>query len=176
MRWQRIAGIVLLTICGCAPKTVTDDWHRVDPPISAPDFTLSQLDAGAVSLSDLRGKVVIMEFWATWCGPCRFSMPSLDVVYKRFRDRGVTVVLVNEGEPAPRVRQWAGTRFTAPILLDEDTQVGRLYHISSIPRLFIVNQDGQLVYEHSGYGGGLERNLTLILDELLAEVASGHAG
>lgn len=175
-RGRVVASILLLALGGCAPKTVTKDWQRLEPPIPAPDFILPQLDASSVRLSDLRGRVVIMEFWATWCGPCRFSMPSLEVVYKRFRDRGVTVVLVNEGEPAPRVRQWVGTRFTAPILLDEDMRVGRLYRISGIPRLFIVNQDGQLVYEHSGYGGGLERNLTLILDELLAEVASGHAG
>ena len=66
------------------------------------------------------------------------------------------------------MKRWAGSRFTAPILLDEETAVGQRYGVHGIPRLFIVDQAGQILYDHSGYGGGLERNLRLILDGLLA--------
>ena len=141
--------------------------------MAAPDFALPQLDGQTVSLSGLRGRVVLIEFWATWCGPCRFSLPSLDVIFKRYRDRGVTVLLVNQGEEAGKVLAWAGRRFTAPILLDRDGQVGTRYGVQGIPRLFIVDAEGRVAYEHQGYGGGLERNLTLILDERLA---SSHGG
>jgi thiol-disulfide isomerase/thioredoxin len=125
------------------------------------------LDGDAVSLSDFRGRVVIMEFWATWCGPCRYSTPSLEAIYRRYRDRGVTVLLINEAEPIDRVRSWAGRRFTAPILLDQTGGVARLYRVSGIPQLFIVDQGGQLIVDHSGYRGGLERNLRAMLTELL---------
>ena len=108
-----------------------------------------------------------MEFWATWCGPCRFSLPSLEVIYRKYRDRGVAILLINQGDAAPVVRKWAEKRFTAPILLDEDTRVGVPYGVHGIPRLFIVGKDGRLIYTHGGYGGGLERNLSLVLEELL---------
>ena len=168
--------LALLALAGCAPKTIGKDWKRIEPPVQAPEFTLPQLDAGPVSLSGSRGRVVIMEFWATWCGPCQFSLPSLDLIYKWYRDRGVTVLLLNEGEAAERVRTWAGRRFTAPILLDQDQRVGALYRVRGIPRLFIVDQQGSLVYAHEGYGGGLERNLKLILDALLAPPAAAADG
>ena len=166
--------LILLTAlaAGCggdAPK-----WPRLDPPIAAPDFTLQQLDAGTVHLSDLRGRVVIMEFWATWCGPCRFSTPSLDVIYRKFRDRGVTVLLINQGEDAEKVRRWVEGRFQAPILLDQDRRVAMRYGVQGIPRLFIVDQSGKILYTRSGYGGGLERDLTAILDELLAASPATH--
>ena len=157
---------MLLVGCGCDSKAIGPDWKRIEPGVPAEDFTLPQLSGGSVKLSDLRGRIVIMECWATWCGPCQFSLPSLEVIYKRYQDRGVTVLLVNQGEPAERVRKWAGKRFTAPILLDQEGIVSRRYHIEGIPRLFIVDRDGQLTYIHEGYGGGLERNLTLILNQL----------
>ena len=157
----------LFIAAGCAPDTITSDWHRIEPPIEAPDFTLPQLTGAPIQLSALRGRVVVMEFWATWCGPCRFSLPSLEVIAKQYRDRGVAVLLINQGDAAPAVRTWAGKRFTTPILLDEDTQVGVRYQVHSIPRLFVVGKDGRLVYTHGGYGGGLERSLSLVLEELL---------
>jgi thiol-disulfide isomerase/thioredoxin len=162
-------AFVSLLLAGCGPETISRDWHRLEPRIPAGDFTLPQLDGDAVTLSEQRGKVVIMEFWATWCGPCRYSTPSLDVIYKQYRDRGVTVLLINEGESADRVRAWAGQRFTAPILLDQAGEIGRLYHLRGIPRLFVIDQDGDIVYDHAGYRGGLEFNLKLILKELLED-------
>ena len=167
MRWQFIVGFSFIALVGCEPNTITPDWHHLEPPVAAPDFTLPQLDATSVTRSDLHGRVVIMEFWATWCGPCRFSLPSLEVIYRRYRKQGVSVLLINEGEAADKVRAWAQRQFTAPILLDQEGRVSGDYGVQGIPRLFIVDQTGQLVYAHEGYGGGLEHNLALILDQLL---------
>ena len=164
--------LLLLTLAGCGPNTISRDWHRIEPPVAGPDFTLPLLGGGQLRLADERGHVVIMEFWATWCGPCRFSLPSLDVIYKQYRSRGVTVLLVNAGEPEDAVRKWAGRRFTSPILLDLQQEVGGRYHVEGIPRLFVLDQDGRIVYTHAGYGGGLEWNLKLILSELLGEGSS----
>ncbi|MBI2104476.1 MAG: TlpA family protein disulfide reductase [Candidatus Omnitrophica bacterium] len=166
----------LLVLAGCGQQGIGADWKRIEPGVAAIDFELPQLDGPPVKLSDYRGRVVVMEFWATWCGPCRFSLPSLEVIYKRYRDRGMTVLLINEGEEAEVARKWAEKRFTAPILLDRDQAVGARYRVRGIPRLFIVDQAGNLAYAHEGYGGGLERNLTLILDEFLAPPAPAADG
>ena len=158
----------LLLIAGCEPEGIGADWKRIEHEHAAPDFSLAQLDAGdSVRLSDYRGRVVIMEFWATWCGPCRFSTPALEVIYKKYRERGVSVLLINQREAPDRIRKWAEQRFTAPILLD-DGQVASRYGVQGIPRLFIVDQTGHFAWAHEGYSGGFERNLSLILDEMLA--------
>ena len=174
--WWCIVGVGLLALCSCASNTISPEWKRVPPGVAANDFALTQVDGGPVRLSDYRGRVVIMEFWATWCGPCRFSLPSLEVIYKKYRDHGVTVLLLNQGETADSIKRWAGQRFTAPILMDERSDVAASYHVQGIPRLFLIDREGNLLYEHEGYGGGLERNLKLILDGLLGIGQSRRSG
>ena len=152
---------------GCGPEQTGSDWKAIQPSVAASDFTLPQLDGPPVTLSALQGRVVVLEFWATWCGPCRFSLPSLEVIHRRYRARGVSVLLINEGEGEEVIRAWAGQRFTAPILLDSAQTVGEQYRVRAIPRLFLVDQAGRIVYAHEGYGGGLEHSLSQILDQLL---------
>ena len=136
----------------------------------APEFTLNRLDGPAVSLGELKGRVVILEFWATWCGPCRSSLPSLELIAKRYQDRGVQVLLVNVAEPPGPVRKWLEGRYeAATVLLDRDGSVSERYGVSGIPHLVIIDREGRMVWSHQGYGGGLERNLAIILDQLLAE-------
>ena len=180
-RYLRSVTRLLCTMCcvlyasGCQPGGLSDEWHRLEQPVAAPDFTLPRLDGSSVTLSGLRGKGVIMDFWATWCGPCRMSTPSLEAIYREHKDRPVTVLLVNAGETADEVRKWAKQRFTAPILLDTAGVVRRQYGISGIPKLFVINQQGQIVYAHSGYGGGLEQSLRAIIQELLTGEKPAHA-
>ena len=171
-----VAGLAAFAAVGCESDTIGSDWHRVEPPAAAPDFTVLRLNGPPVALSAYRGDVVIMEFWATWCGPCRFSLPSLEVIYRKYHDRGLSVLLINEGESAEAVRAWVARRFTAPILLDRDGKIGEHYQVRALPRLFIVDRQGRVIYTHSGYGGGLERNLTLILDGVLAGNGSMQHG
>jgi len=165
--------VALLVFIGCKPAGISSEWERVEPPRAAADFTLPQLNGDPVSLSALRGRPVVMEFWATWCAPCRYSTPSLEAVYRRYQDRGVVVLLVNQGESAEQIRAWSGKRFTAPMLLDHDGAVAGRYGVVGIPRLFILDRDGHIIFDHSGYAGGLERNLHVILDHLLTHAAHG---
>jgi len=164
----------LALVCGCGPETIGEDWRPLSPRVEAPDFTLPALEGDDVTLSDYRGRVVIMEFWATWCGPCRMSTPSLEVIAKQHRDKPVTVLLVNAGESPDQIRTWAGKRFTATILLDPDGAAARRYRVEGIPQLFIIDPEGRIIYDHGGYQGGLERNLRNVLDGLLAEREAAH--
>ena len=158
----------LVIVVGCESQGRTSHWRRIDPPIAAEPFTLNALDGSPIAITALKGRVVVMEFWATWCTPCRFSLPSLEEVAKRYREKGVSVLLINIGEEPDKVRQWAERRYTTPILLDTGGKVSDRYGVTSIPRLFIADQAGKLVWAHQGYGGGLEAALHQILDELLA--------
>ena len=170
-----LSALLVLLLGGCADS---GEWTRLEPPRPAADFTLPQLDGPPITLSELRGRVVLVEFWATWCGPCQMSTPSLDVIYRRYRDKGVSVLLVNQGESADEIRAWKKQRkLQAPILMDEKMEVSRLYQVTGIPTLLIIDQAGQLLYEHGGYEGRLEHNLKLVLDQLLAPaVPVAHGG
>ena len=168
MRLHIACCLILVAAGGCEPTDVTSDWRRIDPPIAAAPFTLPQLDGPDVTLTALRGRIVVMDFWATWCGPCRFSLPSLEVIAKRYRDRNVSVLLVNMDEDPKKVREWVEQRYTTPILLDQEGTVAEQYHVDSLPQTFVMDTEGRIVWAHGGYGGGLEATLSQILDELLA--------
>ncbi len=178
MMFQRLFVFIWLSVCslsGCQPATLT--WQPLATPVAALDFTLLALTGGPVTLSGLRGQVVVMEFWATWCGPCQYSSPSLEVISRRFRGRGVTVLLINEGQTAEAVRAWARGRFTTPILLDEGVRVADAYGVNGLPQLFVIDQQGMIRYAESGYTGGLERNLSGVLGHMLATPkAAKHGG
>ena len=142
-------------------------WLPTSHPVAAPDFTLPKIGGGTVTLSALRGQVVVMEFWATWCGPCRMSTPSVEAVYRTLKGRGVTALLINVGEKEEEITRWAGTRFTAAILMDQDQDVARRYGVQGIPTLLVIDQEGRIIHRHSGYSGGLEQHLSQALEALL---------
>jgi thiol-disulfide isomerase/thioredoxin len=114
----------------------------------APDFTvpavLNALDGKAqFSLGDVRGRPVILDFWATWCGPCRVEAPLLDRVAKRFAERGLVVVGVNTNDEEGLAEAWARrTGLSYPIVYDTDSSVARTYQVASFPTLVVVNREG----------------------------------
>ena len=123
----------------------------------APDFTLESRAGGAVSLAGLRGQVVLVNFWATWCAPCRQEMPLLDAIYRRYEPMGFTLLGVNV-EPDSRLseRFLRDTPVTFPILFDPDEQVSKLYSVAAMPSTVIVDRKGVVRYIHHGYKPGDE--------------------
>lgn len=119
----------------------------------APALTLDRLDGGTLSLEALRGKVVMLNIWATWCAPCRVEMPSMQLVYDEYRDRGFEVVAVSVDED-PGLRQPDGAirgmvadfveryGLTFPVLVDPTGGTERLYGVDALPTTFLIDRDG----------------------------------
>ena len=125
--------------------------ERSEKKILAPDFTLEDLSGKRVSLKSLRGKVVFLNFWATWCIPCRQEMPTMEKLHREFREPGLEVVAVNFRETKQDVRKFfdeLGLTFTA--LLDKDGKVSEEYGAWSIPLSYFINRKGEFVGKVNG--------------------------
>jgi len=109
------------------------------------NFTLTDLQGKSWTLQALRGKVVLVNFWATWCQPCRREMPDLDALYQRFKDQGLVVLAISDEEAGKINELLAEKKVSYPILLDPGSRVYKLFRLDGIPKSFIYDRDGQLV-------------------------------
>ena len=130
---------------------------------SAPDFQLRNLDNQPVKLSDYRGKVVLLDFWATWCGPCKVAMPHLQKLYTELEDQGFVVlsISIDEARTASKVKPYIKSkRYTFPVVLDRETTAITLYNPQKIlPYAVLIDREGQIVWRHSGYVPGDEKEI-----------------
>lgn len=109
------------------------------------DFTLTDLHGEPWTLKSLQGKVVLVNFWATWCPPCRKEMPDLETLYNRFKGSGLVVLAISD-EEASKIKPFvAKAGVTYPILLDADRGVNKLFQVEGIPKSFVYDRDGKLV-------------------------------
>ena len=123
----------------------------------APDFTLTSTDGKNVKLSELKGQVVMINFWASWCGPCRQEMPLLDTLYQRFAPVGFTLLGVNVDKRRAQAEELLkDVPVSFPILFDTDNRVSRLYEVQAMPTTVLVDRDGKARYVHHGYLPGDE--------------------
>ena len=114
--------------------------------ISARDFSLPTTGGETLSLSQLKGKVVFLNFWATWCGPCRMEMPSMEALYKRYKDEGLEILAVNCMETRQEVAAFMeenALTFTAA--LDEDGKINGTYGVQAIPTSYLIDRDGKII-------------------------------
>lgn len=140
------------------------------PPVNvggdAPDFALRSAAGDNLRLSEHRGQVVMINFWATWCGPCRQEMPKLDEIFARYEQAGFTLLGVNIDEDVERAQRLAdelGVSF--PLLFDDDQSVSRLYDVQAMPMTVMVDRSGKVRNVHYGYRPGMEQRY---LDEVRA--------
>ena len=117
----------------------------------APEFTLKDMNDKAVSLSSLKGNVVLISFWATWCPPCRDEMPSLNRLYREFRNRGLAIVAVSTDRSASLVKDFLGkTPVDFPVLMDSGSKVARQFKVFSLPTTFLLDRNGAIVQKYLG--------------------------
>jgi len=137
---------------------------------TAPDFTLSDIRGNTVSLSEHRGKVVLVEFWATWCAPCRESIPLVNNIFERYRDRGLVVLGISIDKGAntrSEVDAFIKARhITYPVLLAEHS-VEQAYGVRGVPMGYLINKDGVVVTKHVGVMPGFAGNLSAEIGKLL---------
>ena len=115
------------------------------PGFAAPDFELETLEGERLRLSDLRGEVVVVNLWATWCPPCRAEMPALQELYEKHREDGLVVVAVNatDQDSAEAARRFVAERgLTFPVGLDPQGEASRLYALQAMPSTFVVDREG----------------------------------
>ena len=115
--------------------------------VAKADFTLKDLKGKKYTLSELRGKVVMVNFWATWCPPCRLEMPDLDKIYTQFESQGLVILSISD-EDGSKVKSFVTKNdYHPPVLLDPGSAVHKEFHILGIPKTFFFNRDGKLVGE-----------------------------
>ncbi|HBY97074.1 MAG: TlpA family protein disulfide reductase [Ardenticatenaceae bacterium] len=122
-----------------------DAVSRVAPQagFQAPDFTLDRLGGGQTALADVQGQAVLLNFWATWCPPCRAEMPAIQRVANEYTADGLAVLLVNQGEePGTISRYLDSIGVTAPVVLDRDGAVGLEYRVRALPTTFFIDREG----------------------------------
>jgi peroxiredoxin len=138
-------------------------------PLSiAPDFTLRTMDGPNLRLQEQRGRVVMINFWATWCGPCRQEMPHLNRLHEKYRASGFVLLGVNVDDDtrnAADVAAKLGLKF--PVLLDTDKKVSRLYDLATMPSTVLIDRDGKVRYLNRGYLAGHEDTYEKQIRELL---------
>lgn len=162
LAWVAFFGLLTLLVSGlfgliffqaktAKPPAASDLFDRLsierpEKAIRAPDFTLEDLSGKRLSLKDLRGRVVFLNFWATWCVPCRQEMPFMEALHRQFKERGLDVVAVNFREDRKAAKEFfadLGLTFTG--LLDPDGSVSNEYGAWSLPLTYVIDRDGEFV-------------------------------
>lgn len=136
---------VLMMFSACAPSPSAEAK-------AAPDFTLEDANGAEVTLSKLKGKVVLLNFWATWCGPCKIEMPWFADFQRKYKDRGFTVVAVSLDEEGwDVVRPYAEEmQFNFPVVVGNDQVAAGFGEFDALPTTFIINKEGEIVSTHMG--------------------------
>ena len=167
---QALLVLCLFAIAFSAASCKKAERSRVVEEGKAPDFTLSDVSGKKVTLSELRGKVVVVEFWATWCPPCNDAVPEINKVYEKYKDKNVQVlaIAVDEGgDVASKLNSFVKEhRANYPVLID-DKKVNVSYGVGNIPVAFIIDKEGKVAKKHIGFMEELSERISRDIEALL---------
>lgn len=136
----------------------------------APQFTLGSKSGPSVSLAQYKGQVVMLNFWASWCGPCRQEMPLLESIYKKYRPMGFTLIGVNVEPDSNAANEWLKqTPVSFPILYDKESKVSKMYDVAGMPSTVIIDRAGKVRMLHRGYKPGDENEYLDSIRSLVRE-------
>jgi peroxiredoxin len=165
-RHQTRRAVLLATLGLASGASVA----ALTPSSAAPDFTLRSMEGKNLRLGEQRGKVVMVNFWATWCGPCLVEMPHLNRLYEKYRNAGFVLFGVNVDEDvrnAVALAQKMGLKF--PVLADTDKRVSKQYDLTAMPSTVLIDRDGRVRHVHRGYREGFEDMYEKQVRELLKQ-------
>ena len=167
---RRAAAIAVAAVFALALAPVPAQAAAPAAGSPAPDFTLRSADGRNLRLQELRGQVVLLNFWATWCGPCRDEMPQLNKLYDKYRASGFTLLGVNiDDDPRAATALAAKLGLGFPVLLDADKRVSKLYELGTMPSTVLIVRDGRVRYVHRGYRDGVAETYDQQIRGLLKE-------
>ncbi len=138
----------------------------------APDFSAKDLQGNPVKLSDLKGKVVLIDFWASWCVPCKKSMPHIIELYNGYKDNSFTVIAVNIDTELKKLKEFENdlnAEFPFTVIFDKDSEIPPLYEVEGMPTTVVIDKDGKIKYKEVGYTDELKEKLDKILAELITK-------
>lgn len=136
----------------------------------APGFSLKTIEGKTVQLSDYKGQVVMINFWASWCGPCREEMPLLEAMYSSYKKAGFVLLGITIDENINDAKEFLGkSPVTFPILSDNKGKVASLYKNRAMPSSYFIDRQGNLAYLHKGYRPGDEKSYKSTIKSLLAK-------
>jgi peroxiredoxin len=153
--------VIIALLAGC-----TDNARGPQPDTMASEFSLKDMSGKTVRLSDYKGKVVLLEFWATWCPPCRASVPGLEKLHKAYKDKGLVLLAVSMDEGGlDEVRSYIKESGITYTVLKGTDDVAVQYQVRSIPLILVLNKEGKIAKRYMGFGSDedLEKDIMAIL-------------
>jgi peroxiredoxin len=164
---KRFACLILLTsiLLGGMPSYAENLLGE-----RAPDFALRSIDGPNLRLSEFRSEVVLLTFWADWCGKCRAALPMLNALNERYASAGLQMLAVDvEGDPEHTRKFAKANSVTFPVLTDTDQNVSRIYGLNQMPMAVLLDREGNMRHVHAGFKGDIDAILAAQLEALLAE-------
>ena len=159
-----LTGLILLFTASVSYAT------SVKTSGKAPNFTLKSRSGKNIKLSELRGQVVMLNFWASWCGPCRKEMPLLEKIHKKYKRLGFTLLGVNVEQDSKAAKKYLKkVKVSFPVLFDKTNKTSKLYNISAMPTTIIIDRSGNQRFIHKGYKAGYEKDYIKQIKQLLRE-------
>lgn len=149
---------------------ITPSFAGEDPPVDAPQFSISSLDGHELTLNDYQGKYLLVNFWATWCGPCKVEMPSLESLYQKFKKQNFAMIAVsNDIFGAQVVEPYIQAQnYTFPVGLDPKLKVSNQFGVVSLPTTFLIDPQGKVIGVLNGAENWVAPKTLLYFDQLLA--------
>lgn len=171
-----LALLSLFALCPPASAAVDEDRLRnlgfivQEGVVAAPDFTTEDAAGNRVSSRSFRGRVVLLNFWATWCPPCRLEMPSMERLYGEFRGQGLEIVAVNFMESRELVQAFAREQnLTYPMLLDRQSDIAERYGVMRLPETVVIGRSGEVIAKTTGYKDWYKEDVRELVSALLED-------
>lgn len=162
--------LLVFVSTACAALAIAATALALDPGARAPEIGMRDLEGNQVTIASLRGRVVVVDFWASWCEPCADSMPVYQRLYTTYRERGLTIVGVSQDQRVDNARQFAGRHHLSfPVVFDEGHAVANRYRPPRMPTAYVIDRGGIVRHVHAGYRSSdaaqLESQIRALLDQ-----------